>query len=66
MIIAVFIEKTAEVLREQRDKTRRNSVKADPCGEFNVLPSTDSVTIYNGTNDFNLKEVQYCVFVLFS
>jgi len=65
MIIAVFIEKTAEVLREQRDKTSRKRAKADPCGEFNVLPSTNSVTIYNGTNDFNWKEVQYCVFVLF-
>jgi len=66
MIIAVFIEKTAEVLRELRYETGRNSIKGDPDHEFDMLPIPISAPEYSGGDDFNWEEVQRCVYVLFS
>jgi len=64
MIIAVFIEKTAEVLREQRDETCKKIANSAPGNKSDQLPNPGSATIYDGTVDFNWKEVQHCVFVL--
>jgi len=64
MIIAVFIQKTAEVLNEQRDKMCSKSLKGKPRDKFDVLPIPDSVAV-NGSVDFNQKEVKRCIFVLF-
>jgi len=64
MIIAVFIQKTAEVLNEQRDKMCSKSLKGTPRDEFDVLSIRDSVAV-SGSVDFNQKEVKRCIFVLF-
>jgi len=65
MIIAVFIQKTAEVLTEQRDEMRLKRENGDPRAEFEVLPIPDSATVHDGSVDSNWKEVQRCLFVLF-
>jgi len=65
MIIAVFIEKTAEVLREQRVETLAENGKSDPRDEYDVLSILDSTTLNDGTGDFDWKDLQRCVFVLF-
>jgi len=65
MIIAVFIQKTAEVLNEQRDKMGSKSLKGNPRFEFDILLIPDSVSINNGSVDINLKDVKHCVFMLF-
>jgi len=66
MVIAVFIEKTAEVLRELKDGKRRKSAKGDSSHEFDVLPIPFSVTVNDGSVDVNSKDVRRCVLVLFN
>jgi len=65
MIIAVFIEKTAEVLREQIDEMRRKSAKDNHRDEFDILPSPDLTTVYDGILDVDWKEMRRCVFMLY-
>jgi len=64
MIIAVFVQKTAEVLNEQRDEICSKS-KSNLHDEFDVLLIPDSIAVNNGSVDFNQKEVEWCIFVLF-
>jgi len=66
MIIAVFIEKTAEVLRELKDERRRKSAKSDGSHDFDVLPIPYSATVNDESVDVNWKDVRRCVLVLFT
>jgi len=62
MVIAVFIEKTAEVLRERNIEMRKNR-KNGQTAEFNVDPILPSTV--EERNGFNQKEVRRCVLQLF-
>jgi len=64
IIIAVFIQKTTEVLNEQKNEMSRKNLKGNPSDEFELLPIPDCVAVYDGV-DINQKEVKHCVFVLF-
>jgi len=66
MIIAVFIQKTAEVLNEQRDKMYRKRLKGNLRDKCDLRPIPDCVAVNDGSIDFNKKEVKHCVLVLFS
>jgi len=65
IILAVFIQKTTEVLNEQKNEMSRKNLKGNPCDEFELLSIPDCVAVYDGSVDFNQKEVKHCVFVLF-
>jgi len=65
MIIAVFIQKTAEVLNEQKNGISRKSFTGNLREEFELLPIPDYVVEKDESVDFNLKEVKLCIFVLF-
>jgi len=64
MVIAVFIEKTAEVLRERTEEMRK-STKGGQREEFDVDPVRNSVSGVGQSYDFKQKEVQRCVLQLF-
>jgi len=66
MIIAVFIQKTAEVLNEHRDKIHRKRSKGNLRDERDLRPIPDRVAVNDGSIDLNKKEVKHCVLVLFS
>jgi len=66
MIIAVFIEKTAEVLREQIHEMRRKCAKDNHRDNFDILPSPDLTAVYyDGILDADWKEMRRCVFMLY-
>jgi len=65
MIIAVFIQKTAEVLNEKRDEKCSKRVNGNLRDEFDMLSIPDSVAVNNWSVEFNQKEVKRCILVLF-
>jgi len=66
MIIAVFIQKTAEVLNERRDKIYRKRLKGNLRDECDLRPIPDGIVVNDGSIDLNKKEVKRCVLLLFS
>jgi hypothetical protein len=64
MIIAVFIQKTAEVLREQMVERQKRRAKGNMRDKFNVHPIAGSEAVDSGSVELK-KEVQRCIFVLF-
>jgi len=65
MILAVFIQKTAEVLREHNDEKLRKRAMRNHHEKFDKHPTPDLATVCDGILDLDWKEMQLCVFVLF-